>query len=151
MAESQVIKQIGNGNLTASIFWLKTQKKEDFAEKISHEYKLSDSQPPTEIPPDMQKAQIRGLINAFAPLFSFKMTSEDFKEAIKREWDRIDQAVIDEKKRQEKIRKSLAPEEDKEYSLPEDETKREADENIPKREGRGINLKEFFEKRNKEK
>lgn len=108
MAESQIIKKIGDGNLVASIFWLKTHRKEEFTEHLKHNHELSiENSPHMNLTPEEEKQQATAFVHMFAPWFSFKMTPEDLKEAIRREHERIDRRIKESEEHKERIRKAL--------------------------------------------
>ncbi|HAU07741.1 MAG: hypothetical protein UW46_C0004G0034 [Candidatus Yanofskybacteria bacterium GW2011_GWF1_44_227] len=107
MAESQIIKKIGDGNLVASIFWLKTHRKEEFTEHMKHDHGISVDNTWHDLTPEEDKQRAAALIHMFAPMFSFKMTPKDLKEAIRREHERIDRRVKESEAHKERVRKAL--------------------------------------------
>ena len=100
MAKSQVIKQISEGNLTASFFWLKTRKKEEFAESVLHEHRLIKDT--VELGPDLEKTHIAAQLRMMDGYMDKKTDHFNVERAVRRAWEKID---ADEKARKDRGRK----------------------------------------------
>ena len=106
MAKSQVIKQISEGNLTASFFWLKTRKKEEFAESVLHEHRLVKDISDV-FTPEMHKQHIAAHLRMMSGYMDKKTDHFNVERAVRRAWEKIDEDEKTRKDRERKMREQL--------------------------------------------
>ena len=104
MAESQLIKRIGDGDRTACIFYLKTHRKEEYTEQINHQHRLDNR---SELSTEDRKAMYAGMIKGLSGFFQDKLTSKDIMEAVSKNNARIDKAIRDDEEHKEKLRQLI--------------------------------------------
>jgi len=102
MAKSQVIKQISEGNLIASFFWLKTRKKEEFAESVIHEHKLVQDK--EKFTPEMEKEVIAAHLRSMSVYFGKELDHIDVEKAIEKAWKDIDDRERSKKEYERKLK-----------------------------------------------
>ena len=104
MAKSQVIKQISEGNLTASFFWLKTRKKEEFAESVLHEHRMIRDDV---ITPEMEKESVAAHLRKLSSYFDGEFDHYAVERAVRRAWEKIDERRKAKKEHERKMREQL--------------------------------------------
>lgn len=105
MAKSQVIKQIGEGNLTASFFWLKTRKKEEFAERVLHEHRMEKDA--FEDDPELLKTYMAAQIRKLSRYFDGEFDGYAVEKAVRRAKEEIDKREKEKKEYEKKMRERL--------------------------------------------
>lgn len=104
MAESQLIKKIGDGDRTSCIFYLKTHRKKEFSEQVNYEHRIENR---SELGVEDRKAMHAGVIKALSGYFYGKLTPKDTEEAIRKNNELIDKGVRVIEEHKEKMRQSL--------------------------------------------
>lgn len=104
MAESQLIKKIGDGDRTSCIFYLKTHRKIEFSEQINYEHRIENH---SELSVEDRKAMHAGVIRGLAGFFYDKLTPKDTEEAIRKNNEMIDRGIKDAEDHREKLRQMV--------------------------------------------
>ena len=104
MAESQLIKKIGDGDRTSCIFYLKTHRKNEFSEQINYEHRIENR---SELSVEDRKLMHAGMIKGLAGFFYGKLTPKDTEEAILKNNELIDKGIRKNEDYKEKLRQMI--------------------------------------------
>ena len=105
MAKGQIIKHISEGSLPACFFWLKTRKKEEFAERVLHEHRLENNI--FEDDPELEKTYIAAQLRSLSKYFDGELNHNTVERAVRKSAEKIDEREKARKETRKKMREQL--------------------------------------------